>query len=403
MNKKVVVAIIFAVSLLICAFASADSSCGANATWTLDNGTLTISGSGPMYQCRNMKEVPWYEKKDQIIKAVVEEGITSISNYAFYDNKNLLYAEIAGSVESIGRGAFDGCVSLSDLIIHEGVRTIADDAFASCTSLCGVSLPSSLIELTNNPFEYCTSIKSFSVSKDNNVYKTIDGVLFSADGSTLVSYPVGKVGDEYVIPEGVKTVGEDAFNKSNLMKIVCPKTLEYIGDYAFSYCSKLTDIDINEGIISIGSSAFYECSSLITIDIPASCLTISSGPFNYNSDLSVVRFYGKDTMMKGDKVFKSCSEYLIVYGLPGSVIEQYCQRNNMTFRVLEETNIASGNDDTETWTCINGHEGKTGKFCNECGSEKPSNLACTACLYKIPEGFNFYYCPMCGTALKADK
>ena len=62
-----------------------DNSCGANLTWVVDeNGTLTVSGTGDMADYTYKANAPWYGYRERITSVVVESGVASIGNYAFY-------------------------------------------------------------------------------------------------------------------------------------------------------------------------------------------------------------------------------------------------------------------------------------------------------------------------------
>ena len=82
----------------------------AEITWTLSNdGTLTISGTS-MQDYANNNNAPWYSQQDKIKKVVIENGVTSIGNWAFYACENLTYITIPNSVTSIGVFAFYNCI-----------------------------------------------------------------------------------------------------------------------------------------------------------------------------------------------------------------------------------------------------------------------------------------------------
>ncbi|MCR5616679.1 MAG: leucine-rich repeat domain-containing protein, partial [Clostridiales bacterium] len=77
----------------------ASGTCGANLTWSLDSeGTLTISGTGEMYELSLVTDVPWYENRFSINDVIIEEGATSIGCMFFYNCVNLNAITIPDSV-----------------------------------------------------------------------------------------------------------------------------------------------------------------------------------------------------------------------------------------------------------------------------------------------------------------
>ena len=92
---------------------------GSNLTWTLDNeGTLTIDGTGEMYDY-GYSSIPWYFYRASIKSVVIGNGVTSISDYAFYDCSGLTSVAIPDSVTSIGHSAFFGCSNLKFVYITD--------------------------------------------------------------------------------------------------------------------------------------------------------------------------------------------------------------------------------------------------------------------------------------------
>lgn len=84
-------------------------TCGDNLIWILDDeGTLTIKGNGDMGSCSYIGG-PWSGENDNIKDIIIEEGITSISAFAFKNIKNLTSITVPNGVTSIGNSAFSGC------------------------------------------------------------------------------------------------------------------------------------------------------------------------------------------------------------------------------------------------------------------------------------------------------
>ena len=98
---------------------------------------------------------------------------------------------------------------------------------------------------------------NITVSQNNTAYKSIDGNLYTKDGKTIVLYAPGKLLTSFVIPDGVTSIGDEAFyNCTSLTSIEIPNSVTSIGDRAFCNCYSLTSVIIGEGVTSIGVSAF---------------------------------------------------------------------------------------------------------------------------------------------------
>jgi hypothetical protein len=114
---------------------------------------------------------------------------------------------------------------------------------------------------------------------------SIDGVLFSKDGSILKLYPRAKEGD-VVIPTNVTTIGSFAFQNCGLTNVVIPNSVITIEERAFAN-NKLTSIVIPDSVTTIGMSAFASC-GLTNVVIPNSVTTIKEEAFAYNKLTSIV-------------------------------------------------------------------------------------------------------------------
>lgn len=122
------------------AAAAGDNSCGENVTWTLADGTLTISGTGRMTNFTKDAPAPWADQADQITTVEVEGTVTSVGATAFKDCTALTTVNIADGVEYIEAGAFNGCTALTELNIPLSVGYIKTGAFKGCTALTSVTI-----------------------------------------------------------------------------------------------------------------------------------------------------------------------------------------------------------------------------------------------------------------------
>ncbi|MCM8871999.1 MAG: leucine-rich repeat domain-containing protein [Paludibacteraceae bacterium] len=323
--------LIVAICATTLAWADASGSCGENVTYSFvsSTGTLTISGTGDMNDYDYTSQVPWYYLS--IKNVVINNGVTSIGDYAFYNCKGLTSVTIPNSVTSIGFRAFEGCTGLTSVTIPNSVTSIGYEAFVGCTGLTApvynthvfaympksysgaysipnsvtsissyafygctgltsitiqnsvtsigfrafegctgltsVTIPNRVTSIGKFAFYDCTGLTSINVAEDNLNYASIDGVLYSKDKNTLIMCPQGKTGS-ITIPNSVTSIGEYAFGGcTGLTSITIPNSVTSIGDEAFDDCTGLTSITIPNSVTSIGIWAFIGCDNLETADI----------------------------------------------------------------------------------------------------------------------------------------
>ena len=113
-----------------------EGTCGDNLTWVLDEeGTLTISGEGDMWDFENSSSAPWYSNRSKIKKVVMEDSVTSVGDYAF-DGYNSNYSYYP---------------NLTEVIFPEGLTSLGYRAFYNCDGLTSIDFPESLTSI-----EKCT-------------------------------------------------------------------------------------------------------------------------------------------------------------------------------------------------------------------------------------------------------
>ncbi len=146
--------------------------------------------------------------------------------------------------------------------ITDKTETVAKSAF-ELTALKKITLGKNVknyldVSKTAHLIEY-------AVEKGNAFFTADDGVLYSADGKTLVKVPCGKTGD-YSIKEGTETVGEFSFSDGKITAVFVPKSVKTIENFAFNFCAKLDKICFEEDslLISIAENSLVGCTKLKT-------------------------------------------------------------------------------------------------------------------------------------------
>ena len=268
-----------------------------------DDGTLTISGNGKMKDWRNSSDEAWDSNRKNIKNVIINNGVTSIGNFAFSD-----------------------CTSLTNITIPNSVTSIGDYAFYGCENLINITIPNSVTSIGNDVFNGCISLTSINVDSNNEKYMSDNGVLYTKDKKILIQYPGKKEGTEYLILQGV----------------------ESIEDYAFWGCGNLTNIIIPNGVTSIGYSAFYRCTSLTNITIPNSVTSIGDFAFNECTSLTNIAIPDSVTSI-GDHAFYKCDS-LSVLCKSNSYAEQYAKENNIKYVIDDSVPTIKNVTGNEKWT-----------------------------------------------------
>ena len=339
MSFVMLFSVISSVNLSAYAEESATSGkCGDNVYWSYDEGskTLTISGTGAMYDY-SYNNPPWsYRYRENILIVKIETDVTTISDCAFGSCKNLTSVTIPDSVTTIGGSAFSYCSNLKSVTIPDSVTTIGEGAFyfssltsvtignsvttirmkafSECSSLTSVTIGNSVTTIGKSAFSYCDSLANIEVASGNLNYLSENGALFDKNKSILIQYPAGNQRTEYAIPNSVTTIGE----------------------YAFSYCSNLKSVTIPDSVTTIGGSAFTNCNSLKSVTIPNSVTTIGERAFDFCFELTSVTIPDSVTTI-GDCPFSACRSLTNIYVDSGN--SNYSSENGVLFNKNKSTLI----------------------------------------------------------------
>ena len=307
-------------------------SCGDNVTWEYYDSTKTliIKGDGPMM-------TKWTTPYTSITTAIIESGVTTISErafyncsalqsvsipsgvtkigtYAFYSCKRLTQLELPGSVETIERYAFANCSKLASVVLNEGIVTIGERAFYNCAALKSIEIPKSVVKVDRYAFSKCKALTSVAISSG---VQTIGLQAFSecaALQSIYIPKTVTSIG-ESVFADCTKlaiiTVDEENLNYSSQDNVLynkdktrlitypigkteseftLPQTVVAIDDFAFQRCTNLTKITLSPVLKTIGEWVFAYCTELTEIELSNELESTGAWSFAYCSKLTQMNF-----------------------------------------------------------------------------------------------------------------
>ena len=295
-----------------------------NLTWTLTaDGTMTVSGTGAM-KAYDIDDSPATQKKDSVKAIVIEDGVTSIGDYAFWNCTGLTSISIPNNVTSIGSSAFESCSQLASIEIPSSVTSIGDYAFSGCSGLTSVNIPEDVTSIGERVFMNCSQLASIE------------------------------------IPKSVTSIGKYAFSGcSGLTSITILGGVTSIGDFAFSSCSQLASIEIPSSVTSIGNSAFWNCTGLTSITIPNRVTSIGNFAFRYCRSLASITIPDSVTSI-GVVAFDSCTNLKTISLSCGSTLKKsdFGRQANLVSYVshtLKKTEAkavtCTENGNKEYWTC----------------------------------------------------
>ena len=352
--------------------------------------TVTITdanqiGKGAFHQCTN------------ISKIVLNDGITSVGDYAFQNNPwynnltdefvtigdNVLIkyngtkssVTIPDTVKHIAGGVFKNSNKISEVILPNELLSIGQNAFKNCAALTTLTIPKSVSKIGSNAISDSCAIQVYQPSagysyRDSNKTVLNDSytkgndtfyyIIKSDDTAEIIGcettsteltvpeeidgHTVSAIGDygfakcatlkSITIPKNIKTIGKYAFDGcTGLINATIPTTVSSVDDYAFNNCTGLKNVTISEGVVSIGKGCFYNCTSLAEAVVPDTAKYVGAYAF-YNCTSMVNATIGTTTESIGECTFYNCKKLeTVVIGYSVKSIGDYAFYNCALGRV----------------------------------------------------------------------
>jgi uncharacterized repeat protein (TIGR02543 family) len=151
--------------------------------------------------------------------------------------------------------------------------------------------------VANNAFIYANDLSSISVS-GNTYFSSSDGILFNSSGSTLICYPIAKIGNAYNVPSNVSSIGPYAFcDCDNLETVTIGSNVTYLGDHAFYSCDNIETMTIGSGLSVINAYTFFDCNDMGTFTLDSNITSIGKAAFYNCEDLYTAKI-GSDVELQ---------------------------------------------------------------------------------------------------------
>lgn len=264
----------------------------------LDMENTTICSGGEPYDKESSSEILWKYTEDNVIGS----GMFSWS-------KTLVSIKLPMTAKVVGMSALSYNPLLKDISIPSSCQEIKYNAITDCDGLETVHIPALVNKIDGSNFSDCDHLVSITVDSGNNYYESIDGILFDRDHETLIKYPSGMTTDSYMVPSGVRTIGDRAFAGVGLSSVILPEGLREIGTSAFNGCKNLETIVLPNTVRTMNMFAFSGCTSLSSVTLSEKLTELKTNAFGSCPNLREIHIGKELSAIDGD-AFADCSSIM---------------------------------------------------------------------------------------------
>lgn len=215
----------------------------------------------------------------------------------------------------------DNILVISHVINEDGsvdnekpVTSVRNYALTCNETVDFIFIGKEVTELEYNCFYYCTHLLAIFVDEENSVYTSVDGVLYNKDMTEIILHPIKNSEYRTALKLGVAAPTDEESCKAFLeeskdffpvdeeemtddvkkalevsgAKYSVPDSVTSIAPFCFSYCSRLTQIDLPEGLKTIGQMGLFKCKGLESIYLPDGLESIGSDGLSYCETLEYI-------------------------------------------------------------------------------------------------------------------
>jgi len=290
---------------------------------------------------------------DFVTSISIPTGVTTIGQYAFFNCPALKTVTMPDTVNTISIFAFYMDTALSSMTLSSSLLEISDSCFAYCSSLTSIAIPSSVQTIGGGAFANCTSLADVSIQTDSWLGTIREGAFIStAISSFYVPAGLLMISQQNVFSQCLSlssitadTTNPNYFSDNGILYaknqpeegknevFICPKApygslsipssvmidmttypITYVGTNAFSECSKLTDLTLPSSITGIGDGGLSGLAWItsITFEDPSTLITVGDNAFAGDGNITSLQAFTSLTSI-GMYAFTGCRGLLGFY------------------------------------------------------------------------------------------